>query len=69
MKRNIKPDIALINVKLKAQGLRFSEDGFVEKIDEKAGLFVPDMNGLIIVALTDSKSIKKEILGVFAQSS
>jgi len=69
MKRNIKPDIALINVKLKAQGIRFSEDGFVEKIDEKAGLFVPDMNGLIIGALTDFESIKKEILDVFAQLS
>ncbi|MEA3343962.1 MAG: nucleotidyl transferase AbiEii/AbiGii toxin family protein [archaeon] len=65
LKRKVIPDIALINVKLKTCNLQFSGDEFVKKVDEKRGLFGPDMNGLIIGELEDFEIIKKEILDVF----
>ncbi|MBU4245435.1 MAG: nucleotidyl transferase AbiEii/AbiGii toxin family protein [Nanoarchaeota archaeon] len=65
IKRGVAPDMRMIEKKLKVCKLSFSKKAFAEKLEEKSGLFVPDLSGLIMGELPDFKKIKAEVLKKF----
>jgi predicted nucleotidyltransferase component of viral defense system len=68
LKRGIKPDISLINRKLKIYKLKFSHAEFLRKIDGAASLWETDLHGLIIGELPAFEKIKAEIVKAFTRA-
>jgi len=60
-KKNISPDISLINKKLKIYKLRFNQEKFLEKVNEKHKMWKRDLGDLIIGKLPDFNAVTNEI--------
>lgn len=65
LKRGIKPELSLINKKLKIYKLKFSQNEFIRRIEEKKKFWKTDLSGLIIGKLPDFDDIFKEIKMAF----
>lgn len=61
LKRGVKPEISLINKKLKIYKLNFSRNDFFRQIEEKKRFWKTDLSGLIIGELPDFDRISREI--------
>ena len=62
IKKNISPDIKIINKKLSLYKLKFNLSKFIDSVEKKRGLWNLDLKNLIIGELPDFDEIKKEII-------
>lgn len=67
LRKNAKPEINLINKKLRVYGMRFSFEKLVKKIEKKKVFWRTDLKGLIIGELPEFEKIKKEIVSAFSR--
>lgn len=61
---NIKPDISLINEKLKYYNKKFSKVDLIESIDKKEKIWIPELSNLVAI-IPDFNEIKNKILNLF----
>jgi len=65
VKKNIEPDLQLINKKLSLYKIKFNLDEFKNRIEKMKSLFQIDLKNLIISDLPEFDVIKKELLEKF----
>lgn len=66
LKRDIKPEMVLIEKKLKIYKIKFSFNRFLKSLEEKRAFWDTDLKGLIIGDLVDFGRVKKDIISVFS---
>ena len=67
LRKNAKPEINLINKKLRIYNMKFSFEMLVKSIEEKKVFWRTDLRGLIIGELPEFEKIKKEIVSAFSK--
>lgn len=66
LKRGVKPEVSLIDKKLKIYKMKFSFEKFVNSIVDKKISWNTDLRGLIVRDLVEFERVKKEIVKVFS---
>lgn len=62
LKKGLRPEIALVDRKLKSYKMRFSRDHFIRKIENMGSLWETDLRGLIIGELPAFEKVKAEVI-------
>ena len=60
-KKGVTLDVSFVNKKLKIYGLKFNYKSFMEKVDEKRGMWKGDLQDLVIGALPDFNNIVNDL--------
>lgn len=68
LQRGLRPDISMINRKLKIYGIKFTSERFLKSTEEKRIFWNTDMRGLVIGNLANFDEIKKEIIAGLLQA-
>ena len=63
-KKNISPNMKIIDKKLSLYNLKFNLNKFIDSVEKKRGLWNLDLKNLIIGELPDFDEVKKEIISV-----
>ncbi|MBU0930307.1 MAG: nucleotidyl transferase AbiEii/AbiGii toxin family protein [Nanoarchaeota archaeon] len=61
MRKNVDLDLKLVNKKLEYYKIKFDKKRFMESVGNKRGIWVPELNPLIIGELPDFKEVEKYI--------
>ena len=62
MKKDINLDLKLINKKLEYYKIKFNEKRFFESVEDKKGIWIPELSPLITDVLPDFKEVEKYVL-------